>query len=70
MRFFHNLVGSLMVTAVFASAASVTGNVKGPDGKPMMGVFVVAENTQNKMTVTVNNVIATKYATRPTRCQK
>jgi virginiamycin B lyase len=34
-------------------AASITGNVKGPDGKPIMGIFVVAENSQNKMTVTV-----------------
>src|SRR5579863_4778518 len=76
MRFFHNLVGSLMVTAVFASAASVTGNVKGPDGKPMMGVFVVAENTQNKMTVTVlsdtqgryhiNNLPASTYSMQVT----
>ena len=33
--------------------ASVAGNVKGPDGKPLMGIFVVAENSQNKMTVTV-----------------
>src|SRR5437879_13526993 len=33
--------------------ASIAGNVKGPDGKPLMGIFVVAENSQNKMTVTV-----------------
>jgi virginiamycin B lyase len=72
MRFVNNLVVSLALTASLASAASVMGNVKGPDGKPMMGVFVVAENTQNKMTVTVlsdaqgryhiNNLPAANYA--------
>src|SRR5690349_5486860 len=36
-----------------ASAATVTGTVTGPDGKPFMGAFVVAENTQTKMTVSV-----------------
>src|SRR5690348_1455851 len=34
-------------------AASINGTVNGPDGKPIMGIFVVAENSQNKMTVTV-----------------
>lgn len=36
---------------VFAS--TITGNVKGPDGAPFMGAFVIAENTQNKMTFSV-----------------
>jgi virginiamycin B lyase len=36
-----------------ALAATITGSVKGPDGKPFMGAFVVAQNTQNKMTVNV-----------------
>ena len=31
-----------------AFAATVTGTVNGPDGKPLMGAFVVAENAQNK----------------------
>ena len=55
MRFIGKLV-SLALTASLAStafAASITGNVKGPDGKPIMGIFVVAENSKNKMTVTV-----------------
>ncbi len=39
--------------ATTAFAATITGNVQGPDGKPFMGAFVVAENTQNKMTVSV-----------------
>ncbi len=55
MRFIGKLV-SLALTASLAStafAASIAGNVTGPDGKPIMGIFVVAENSQNKMTVTV-----------------
>jgi len=47
---------SLVPTIFLAStalAATITGNVQGPDGKPFMGAFVVAENTQNKMTVSV-----------------
>ena len=39
-----------------ASAAlvtDITGTVKGPDGAPFMGAFVVAENTKNKVTVSV-----------------
>ena len=30
--------------AATALAATITGNVQGPDGKPFMGAFVVAEN--------------------------
>ena len=47
---------SLALTLSLAStafAATITGNVQGPDGKPFMGAFVVAENAQNKMTVSV-----------------
>jgi virginiamycin B lyase len=36
-----------------AFAASISGTVTGPDGKPFMGAFVVAENAQTKMTVNV-----------------
>ena len=43
----------LALTALPAFSATITGNIKGPDGKPFMGAFVVAENTQNKMTVSV-----------------
>src|SRR5438270_9454713 len=46
-----SLILSLMASA--ASAASVTGTVTGPDGKPFMGAFVVAENPQTRMTVSV-----------------
>jgi virginiamycin B lyase len=47
---------SLALTICLASsaiAATITGSVTGPDGKPFMGAFVVAENTQSKMTVNV-----------------
>src|SRR6202171_3584087 len=47
---------SLAVTVCLASSAwgaTITGNVTGPDGKPFMGAFVVAENAQSKMTVNV-----------------
>ena len=33
--------------------ATITGSVKGPDGAPFMGAFVIAENSQNKMTLSV-----------------
>src|SRR5436190_5205063 len=52
----HKLLVSLTLTvscASIASAATITGAVTGPDGKPFMGAFVVAENAQNKMTVSV-----------------
>jgi virginiamycin B lyase len=39
--------------ACAAGAATITGKVQGPDGKPFMGAFVVAENAQSGMTVNV-----------------
>src|SRR4051812_43889565 len=56
MRSANRVLISLVLTVPLAStaiAATITGDVKGPDGKPFMGAFVVAENTQNKMTITV-----------------
>ena len=56
MRFVDKVLLSLTLTVWLASsafAATITGNVQGPDGKPFMGAFVVAENTQNKITVSV-----------------
>jgi len=47
---------SVLGTVSFAATAlagSITGSVTGPDGKPFMGAFVVAENPQTKMTVNV-----------------
>jgi virginiamycin B lyase len=56
MRLADGVLVSLTLTVALASsalAATIQGNVQGPDGKPFMGAFVVAENTQNKMTVSV-----------------
>ena len=56
MHFANKALISLTLTALLSSAASaatITGSITGPDGKPFMGAFVVAENTQNKMTVSV-----------------
>src|ERR1700694_5455734 len=75
MRVVAKLVVALAVAvslALPALGATITGTVKGPDSKPFMGAFVVAENTQNKMTVTVlsdaqgryhiNNLPAANYS--------
>ena len=56
MRFSEKVLVSVALTvclASTASAATIAGSVQGPDGKPFMGAFVVAENTRNKMTVSV-----------------
>jgi virginiamycin B lyase len=74
---------SLALTVAVASSgfssalgATITGNVTGPDGKPFMGAFVVAENAQSKMTVNVlsdqqgryhiNNLPAATYTVKIT----
>ena len=36
-----------------AFAASVTGTVKGPDGAPLEGAFVIAANSKTKFSVSV-----------------
>jgi virginiamycin B lyase len=55
MRFLHHLMLSVTLAAALAAGfgASIAGRVNGPDGKPFMGAFVAAENTRNKITVTV-----------------
>lgn len=56
MRIIDRLLISLTLAvslAPSAFAATITGSVTGPDGKPFMGAFVVAENPQTKMTVNV-----------------
>ena len=68
------LVSGLIFLASFSYAATVTGRVKGPDGAPFMGAFVVAQNAQNKMSVNVlsdkdgryhiENLPAGKYSVR------
>ena len=56
MRLINRSWAALTLTVALASTAfgaTITGNVQGPDGQPLMGAFVVAENAQNKMTVSV-----------------
>ena len=57
MRFVDYKVAAFLTLTVSltsgAFAATIAGSVNGPDGKPFMGAFVVAENTQNKMTISV-----------------
>src|SRR3954469_14959417 len=57
MRLADKVVASLTLAFALASttalAGTITGTVTGPNGKPFMGAFVIAENTQNKMTVNV-----------------
>ena len=47
------LVSGLIFFVSFSYGATITGSVKGPDGAPFMGAFVIAENTQNRITVSV-----------------
>lgn len=72
-RFFA-LVGGLIFLVPFSHAATVTGHVKGTDGAPFMGAFVIAQNSQTKMSVNVlsdkdgryhiDNLPAGKYSVR------
>ena len=51
MRVAHEVLAALPLTALMSATAlgaSITGTVQGPDGKPFMGAFVVAENPQNE----------------------
>ena len=56
MRSVSKLVALVSLVVVFSSlahAATVTGNVKGPDGTPFEGAFVQAINAQTHITVSV-----------------
>src|SRR4051794_8755748 len=56
MRLGHRLAAGAALSILLSStalAATLTGMVTGPDGKPFMGAFVVAENPQTKMTFNV-----------------
>ncbi len=44
---------ALFFLAVAASAATVTGSVKGPDGAVFKGAFVQARNAKTRITVSV-----------------
>jgi virginiamycin B lyase len=56
MRSASKLVALVIFVAVFSSlahTATVTGNVKGPDGTPFQGAFVQAVNAQTHITISV-----------------
>src|SRR5262249_11733861 len=56
MRLMNPVLISLALTVCLGApvlGATIKGNVRGPDGTPFMGAFVVAENAKNKMTVNV-----------------
>src|ERR1700692_2215147 len=47
------LVSFLILFSSVAFAATVTGTVKGPDGAPFEGAFVLAVNAKTKISVSV-----------------
>ena len=47
------LAGFLLSLAPLAKTATISGTVKGPDGKPFMGAFVEAQNLDSRITVNV-----------------
>jgi virginiamycin B lyase len=56
LRSVEKVLLALALATFWASpgfTATITGGVKGSDGQPFMGAFVVAENAQSKMTVNV-----------------
>ena len=56
MRRSSKLLAALALGSCLSSpviAATITGSVTGPDGKPQMGVFVVAQDARTKRTVSV-----------------
>src|SRR5262252_1440857 len=54
-------IGSIIAAISGADAASITGTVTGPDGKPFRGAFVQARNLTTKITVSVLSDNAGKY---------
>src|SRR5580692_10987636 len=55
------IAGATLFASSLASAATITGTVKGPDGAPFRGAFVQAQNTQSKITVNVLSRSDGKY---------
>src|SRR4051812_44649189 len=57
------LVGVITVCALAspAIAATISGTVKGPDGAPFMGAFVIADNSRTHMSVSVLSDEQGKY---------
>src|ERR1700722_20491200 len=54
-------VGSVIAAMSGADAATITGTVTGPNGKPFRGAFVQARNLKTKITVSVLSDNAGKY---------
>src|SRR5215467_1060699 len=54
-------VGSLVAAMSPADAATITGTVIGPDGKPFRGAFVQTRNLKTKITVSVLSDNTGKY---------
>jgi len=54
-------VGSVIAAMSGADAATITGIVTGPDGKPFRGAFVQARNLKTKITVSVLSDSAGRY---------
>ena len=54
-------VGSIIAALSSADAATITGTVTGPDGKPFRGAFVQARNLKTKITVSVLSDNAGRY---------
>src|SRR6266849_5920185 len=60
MRLARNVLalsGLIFSFASFTHGATISGSVKGPDGKPFKGAFVEAQNVESRITV---NVLADK----------
>ena len=47
------LVSAVLILVSFASGATITGTVTGPDGAPFRASFVQARNSKTKITVIV-----------------
>ncbi len=58
---FLALLGLVFCFGTHLNAATISGAVKGPDGKPMEGVFVQAQNIKTKMSFFVLSDVQGRY---------
>ena len=49
-RTMHGLIGMIVLFGTLCHAATITGTLKGPDGAPVQGAFVEAQNAKTKIT--------------------
>ena len=56
------IAASAAVAAAQSDAATITGTVAGPDGKPFRGAFVQAKNIKTKITTSVLSDNQGRYA--------